>query len=67
MPLSEDHIDLEPALRKIQELAREEDGSGGAYWNHVGRLLERVAEMQTEIDSLTEELERCRAVLRKTD
>ena len=58
---SENHIDLEIALRKIHELAMAEGDLGYAYWYEVGRLLQRAANMQAEIALLCKELERCRA------
>lgn len=36
---SENHIDLEIALRKIHELAMAEGDLGYAYWYEAGRLL----------------------------
>lgn len=45
-----------------------EDGDlGYAYWCQVGQLLQRAAGMQAEIDSLSRELERCRAMHAKTE
>jgi hypothetical protein len=65
--LSENHLDLEIALRKIHELSMADGDLGYAYWHEVGQLLRRAAGMQAEIDSLTTELGRCRAMLaRKT-
>ena len=62
---SENHIDLGIALRKIHELAMAEGDLGYAYWYEVGRLLQRAANMQAEIDLLCKELERCRATRAK--
>lgn len=59
---AESQIDLEVVLRKIDELA-----SSDAYWYEVGRLLQRAAGMQAEIDALSKDLEQCRAMLRKAD
>ena len=64
---SDNQIDLEVALRKIHELAMADGDLGYAYWYEVGRLLQRAAGMQAEIDMLRKELERCRARLAKTD
>lgn len=64
---SENHIDLEIALRKIHELAMEDGDLGYAYWYKVGQLLQRAAGMQAEIDSLSKELERRRAMRAKTE
>ncbi|CAJ2773578.1 Uncharacterised protein [Burkholderia pseudomallei] len=61
--LSEDNLDLGIALRKIHELAMSDGDLGYAYWYEIGQLLRRAAGMQAEIDSLTKELERCRATL----
>ncbi|CAJ8263842.1 Uncharacterised protein [Burkholderia pseudomallei] len=61
--LSQNGLDLEIALRKIHELAMSDGDLGYAYWYEVGQLLRRAAAMQGEIDSLTKELERCRAML----
>ncbi len=60
---SENNLDLELALRKIHELSLADGDLGFAYWHEVGRLLRRAGDMQAEIDSLTKELERCRAML----
>jgi hypothetical protein len=63
---SENHIELEIALRKIHELAMQDGDLGYAYWHKVGHLLQRAASMQAEIDSLRRELEQCRAIRAKT-
>ncbi len=60
---TENHIDLTIALKKIHELAVAEGNLGFEYWYQVGRLLKRATGMQAEIDSLSKELERCRASL----
>jgi hypothetical protein len=60
---SENHLDLEIALRKIHELSMADGDLGYAYWYAVGQLLRRAGDMQAEIDTLTKELERCRALL----
>jgi hypothetical protein len=60
---SENSLDLEIALRKIHELSVADGDLGFAYWHEVGRLLRRAGDMQAEIDFLTKELERCRAML----
>ncbi len=64
---SDNQIDLNIALRKIHELALADGDLGCAYWNEVGRLLRRAADMQGEIDALSQELELCRARLAKTN
>lgn len=61
--LSQNGLDLQIALRKIHELAMSDGDLGYAYWYEVGQLLRRAAGMQGEIDFLTKELERCRAML----
>lgn len=60
---SENNLDLDIALRKIHELSLEDGDLGHAYWYEVGQLLRRAAGMQTEINLLAKELERCRAKL----
>ncbi|WP_241269966.1 MULTISPECIES: hypothetical protein [unclassified Caballeronia] len=60
---AENHIDLTVALRKIHELALADGDLRYAYWHEIGQLLQRANRMQAEIDSLSEELERCRAML----
>ncbi|MFM0029719.1 hypothetical protein PQR70_26125 [Paraburkholderia madseniana] len=62
---AENNIDLEIALRKIHEPALADGDLGYAYWYQVGQLLQRAAGMQAEIDSLSLELEQCRAARRK--
>jgi hypothetical protein len=65
--IAENHIDLQIALRKIHELAMEDGDLGYEYWYEIGRLLKRANGMQAEIDALSKELERCRAMLPKTE
>jgi hypothetical protein len=65
--LSENQIDLEVALRKIHELALADGDLGYAYWYQVGQLLRRAGGMQAEIDALSKDLERCRAMRRAKD
>jgi hypothetical protein len=62
---SENEIDLSVALRKFHELAVSEGDLGHEYWHGVGQLLRRANEMQAQIDSLSKELEVCRAKLRE--
>ncbi|WP_241202010.1 hypothetical protein [Caballeronia sp. SBC2] len=64
---AENKVDLEIALRKFHELGEADGDLGYAYWYQVGRLLQRAAGMQAEIDSLSLELEMCRAARRKSD
>jgi hypothetical protein len=64
---SDNEIDLKVALRKIHELAMADGDLGYAYWYEVGRLLQRAAGMQAEIDVLSKKLERWRARLAKAD
>lgn len=56
-------FDLEVALKKLHELSLEDGDVGYEYWRRVGELLRRAAGMQAEIDSVSGELERCRALL----
>lgn len=63
---ADNQIDLSIALKKIHELALADGDLGYAYWHEVGALLKRANGMQAEIDSLSMELERCRAMLLKT-
>jgi hypothetical protein len=58
----DNHIDLEIALRKFHELGLEDGDLGYAYWYQVGQLLKRAAGMQAQIDALSKELERLRAM-----
>ncbi|REE23241.1 hypothetical protein B0G71_6485 [Paraburkholderia sp. BL27I4N3] len=60
-------IDLAIALRKFHELGLEDGDLGYAYWYEVGQLLKRAAGMQAKIDSLSKDLEQCRARLGKAD
>lgn len=62
---AENHIDLTIALKKIHDLAVAEGDLGYEYWYKIGTLLKRAAGMQSEIDALNKELERCRAMLDK--
>lgn len=58
-------MDLEIALRKFHELGLADGDLGYAYWHKVGGLLKRTSTMQTEIDALKREWERCRTSSRK--
>lgn len=58
---SENQIDLDIALRKFHELGLADGDLGYEYWYRVGQLLKQAAGMQSEIDALSRELERCRA------
>ncbi|MBB2998279.1 hypothetical protein FHX57_000592 [Paraburkholderia tropica] len=60
---SQNSLDLDIALWKIHELAIADGDLGFAYWHAIGQLLRRAGDMQDEIDFLTKELERCRAIL----
>jgi hypothetical protein len=57
-------IDLEIALRTFHRLGLEDGDLGNEYWHAVGQLLKRAAGMQAQIDALSRELERCRAMQR---
>jgi hypothetical protein len=63
MPVG-NQIDLDLALRETHELALASGDAGHAYWCEVGQLLRRAAGMQAQIDALSGELERCRAMHR---
>ncbi|WP_302911382.1 hypothetical protein [Ralstonia pseudosolanacearum] len=62
---SENQIDLEVALRKLHALALEDGDLGYEYWHRVAQLLKRAASMESEIEALSQELEKCRAKQRK--
>ena len=64
---SKNQIDLSNALNKIHELAMADGNLGYAYRYEVGQLLQQADGMQAQTDSLSRELELCRARLRKTD
>ena len=64
---SDNHIELEIALRKFHELGLEDGDLGYVYWYQVGQLLKRAHGMQARIDALSKELEQCRARLGKAD
>ncbi|KXU96516.1 hypothetical protein CR51_22830 [Caballeronia megalochromosomata] len=64
---SEGQLDLSVAISTIQELSLAEGELRYTYWQRVGQLLQRADGMQAQIDSLSRELELCRAGLRKTD
>lgn len=57
----DNQIDLGIALRKLHELAVAEGDLGREYWYQVGQLLKQAAGMQSELDSISRELEICRA------
>jgi hypothetical protein len=59
-------IDLEIALRTFHRLGLEDGDLGYEYWHAIGQLLKRAAAMQTQIDTISKELEQCRAMPRKT-
>ena len=58
---SENQIDLDIALRKLHELALEDGDLGYEYWHRIAQLLRRAASMESEIEALSQELEKCRA------
>ncbi|TDY24567.1 hypothetical protein B0G81_5005 [Paraburkholderia sp. BL6665CI2N2] len=64
---SDNHIDLEIALRKLHELGLEDGDLGYAYWYQVGELLRQAGGMQAQIDALGKELEQLRAARQKLD
>ncbi|CAJ0783975.1 hypothetical protein [Ralstonia chuxiongensis] len=63
---SENQIDLDIALRKLHELALAEGDLGYEYWYRIAQLLKRAAGMESEIEALSQELEKCRAKQRKS-
>lgn len=64
---SDNHIDLEIALRKFHDLGSADGDLGYAYWHEVGQLLKRAAGMQAQIDALSKELEQLRAARPEKD
>lgn len=54
-------IDLKVAIRKLHELALEDGDLGYEYWHRIAQLLRRAASMESEIEALSKELEKCRA------
>ncbi|WP_354541772.1 hypothetical protein [Ralstonia pseudosolanacearum] len=58
---SENQIDLEVALRKLHALALEDGDLGYEYWHRIAQLLKQAASMESEIEALSQELEKCRA------
>jgi hypothetical protein len=62
---SENKIDLSIALSKFHELAVGGGDLEHEYWYRVGQLVQRADGMQAQIDSLSKELELCRARTRK--
>jgi hypothetical protein len=62
---SENEIDLSIALSKFHELAVGGGDLEHEYWYRVGQLVQRADGMQAQIDSLSKELELCRARTRK--
>jgi hypothetical protein len=63
----ENELDLTIAFAKIHELAVAEGDLGYEYWHGVGKLLKRANSMQAQIDSLSKELDLCRARLPKAE
>lgn len=61
MTALENQIDLDIALRKLNELALEDGDLGYEYWYRIAQLLRRASSMQSEIDMLSRQLEECRA------
>lgn len=61
MTALENQIDLDIALRKLNELALEDGDLGYEYWYRIAQLLRSAASMRSEIDLLSRELEKCRA------
>ncbi|WP_260428959.1 BPSL0761 family protein [Burkholderia cepacia] len=63
---SKNPIALTVALRTMHELAMADGDLGYEYWHGIGKLLQRASDMQAEIDSLNEELERHRSIRAKS-
>lgn len=61
MMTSENKLDLKVALRRLHELGLEDGDLGYEYWHRVAQLLRRAASMESEIEALSQELEKCRA------
>ena len=61
MMTSENKLDLTVALRRLHALALEDGDLGYEYWHRVAQLLRRAASMESEIEALSQELEKCRA------
>lgn len=57
----ENQIDLDIALRKLNELALADGDLGYEYWYGIAQLLRSAASMRSEIDMLSRELDECRA------
>jgi hypothetical protein len=60
-----DTLDLTLALETLNTLGMDDGDLGYAYWSRVRQLLEEAAEMQTQIDALSFELEATREQLRR--
>lgn len=58
---SENPIEHDIALRKLHELALGDGDLGYEYWHRIAQLLKRAASMEAEIETLSQELEKCRA------
>lgn len=58
---SKNPVDLDIALRKLHELALADGDLGYEYWHRIAKLLRRAASMESEIEALSQELEKCRA------
>ncbi|BEU73452.1 hypothetical protein MAFF211271_30070 [Ralstonia syzygii subsp. indonesiensis] len=58
---SENPIDRDIALHKLCELALEDGDLGYEYWHRIAQLPRRAASMESEIEALSQELEKCRA------
>lgn len=58
---SETPIELDIALRKLHDLALEDGDLGYEYWHRIAQLLKRAASLESEIEALSQELEKCRA------
>ncbi|WP_241019062.1 hypothetical protein [Paraburkholderia sp. Tr-20389] len=63
----DNHIDLDIALRKLHQIGLDDGDLGYAYWHEIGKPLKQAAGMQSRIDELSKELQRCRARLGEAD
>jgi len=58
------NIDLEVALRKLDQLAKEDGDLGAEYWDQISQLLRAAASFRERAHNAEEELERIRTWLR---
>ena len=63
----EEKIDLDVALKTMDQLGLDDGDLGYLYWHQVRELLKRAGGMQDEIIALKTELEECRAHLKQLE